>query len=89
MDTAYTKVLTDGTVLYALYYIHAEVHTIAVLKTSESYEALRDGFGDAIASINSLADDGEITLDGITYSVEVVCCADYKVRICICTILEL
>lgn len=68
--------LTNDTVLY---YIHPDVHTIAVLKTSESYEALRDGFRDAIASINSLADDEEIELEGITYNVEVVCCADYKV----------
>jgi len=36
------------------------VHTVAVLKT------LRDGFRDTIASINSLADDGEITLEGMT-----------------------
>ena len=66
----------------ALYYVHADVHTVAVLKTPESYEALRDGFRDTLASINSLADDGEITLEGVTYNVEVVCCADYKVRIC-------
>jgi len=63
-----------------LYILHADVHTIAALKTTESYAAIKDGFGDAIASINALAKKGAITLNGTTYSVEVVCCADYKVR---------
>jgi len=56
------------------------VHTIAALKTTESYEAKRDGFGDAIASINALAKRGANTLNGTICSVEVVCCADYKVQ---------
>jgi len=47
-------------VLLMVYCAHADVHTIAVLKTSECYKALREGFKDTFASINSLKADGQI-----------------------------
>jgi len=63
-----------------LYILHADVHTVAALKTTESYGAIKDGFRDTIASINALAKRGAVTLNGTTNTVEVVCCADYKVK---------
>ena len=45
-----------------LYILHVDVHTTAALKTTENYKAIKDGFGDAIASINTSTKRGAITL---------------------------
>ena len=38
--------------------------TIAVIKTGESYENVRDDLAHVIADVNSLSEDGRIELDG-------------------------
>jgi len=57
------------------------VHSIAAIKAQESYEAFRDGFADAFASINQLIANPQITVDGKDYRVKILFCADYKVRL--------
>ena len=42
----------------------AGIRTIAVIKTGESYENLRDDLAHVIADVNSLSEDGRIELDG-------------------------
>lgn len=56
-----------------------DVYTIAAIKARESYEALKEGFRGAFSSINNLISNPKIKVNGETYHIKVVFCADYKV----------
>jgi len=51
-----------------------DVHTIVAVMARESYEALKEG-----SSINNLISNPNIKVNGETYHIKVVFCADYKV----------
>ena len=55
------------------------MHTIAIIKASESYENLSIGFKDVFADINQLAKNPEITIGAVDYETIFYLCSDYKV----------
>ena len=55
-------------------------HTIAVVKGKEEYEVLKESLTNVINDVNSLVNDGEITVDGKTVEVDFYLGGDYKVN---------
>lgn len=55
-------------------------HTIAVVKGKEEYEELKESLTNVINDVNSLIDDGGITVDGKTVKLEFYLGGDYKVN---------
>lgn len=54
-------------------------HTIAVVKGKEEYEQLKESLTNVTNDVNSLSDDGEMTVDGKKVKLEFYLGGDYKV----------
>ena len=57
-----------------------DIHTIAVIKASESYETLSVGFRDVFTDINNLIANPVIFIQEVDYEVVFFLCSDYKVN---------
>lgn len=60
-------------------FIYIDIHTIAVIRGSENYETVSEGFRDCFKSINDFANDPMIIVDGVQYELKLFFCCDYKV----------
>lgn len=55
------------------------IHTVAIIRASEDYETISEGFKDFFQSINDLVNNPLITVDGVQYELKLFFCCDYKV----------
>ena len=55
-------------------------HTIAVVKGKEEYGSLKEALANFISDVNSLVEEGQVTVDGKTVSLELYLGGDYKVN---------
>lgn len=63
-------------------YTHTDVQIVAVIKASEDYENLAEGFSDVFSEINQLLENPTININGEMYTFEFYLCCDYKVCVC-------
>ena len=56
-------------------------HTIAVVKGKEDYNTLKESLANVINDVNSLIEDGEITVDGVTVGLDFFVGGDSEVNI--------
>lgn len=56
-------------------------HTIAVVKGKQDYNTLKESLANVINDVNSLIEDGVMTVDGVTVRLDVFLGGDYKVNI--------
>ena len=60
-------------------FLFTDIHTISVIKTSESYVNITTGFQYSFTEINELIQGSQITVAGKTYQLNFFLCCDYKV----------
>ena len=65
-----------------LTYLCIGIQTIAVLRTTEDYETISEGFSDCFKSINDFVNNPLINVDGIEYQLKLFLSCDYKVSAC-------
>lgn len=64
-----------------MFYLHIDVHTIAAIKSDESYSSLSTGFKNIFDNINDYVKHPCITINEVEYTLEFFLSADYKVYI--------
>ena len=62
-----------------MFYFHIDIHTIAAIKSDESYSSLSTGFKNIFDDINDHVKPPYITINGVDYTLEFFLSADYKV----------